>query len=103
GRSWRGHTAFAVDRAEYAVYEAGSVGAAELLGRLDGLVDGHFGGHVLAVKQLVERHAQDVALQRRDAVERPSHRVALDQRVELRLMLCGPFRELAGERGDIAV
>ena len=61
----------------------GASARAELLGGLDRLVDRHLGGHVGPVQQLVQRHAQDVALERRDPVERPALRVALDQRVEL--------------------
>ena len=67
-----------------------------------GLVDRHLGGHVVAVEQLVERHAQDVALERRDPVERPALRVALDQRVHLLAVALDALDQLAGERRGAA-
>ena len=57
--------------------------AEQTLRGLDRLVDGDLVGHVGAVQQLEERDAQDAALQRRDAVERPAAGVAGDQLVEL--------------------
>ena len=84
---------------EDAVDEARRVGAAQLLGGLDGLVDRDLGGHVVAVEQLVERHAQDVPLERRDPVERPALGVALDQRVELLALALDALDQLAREVG----
>src|SRR5215210_2920300 len=73
--------------AEDAVDEAGSVGTAERLGDLDGLVDGALGRDRalplddVGVEHLEQRSAQDGAFERCDAVQGPALRVALDARV----------------------
>ena len=81
----------------------GRVRGAELLGGLDRLVDRHLRGHVGDVQELGERHAQDVALERRDPVERPALRVAPDQLVQLGPVALDGLHELARERPGVAV
>src|SRR5215211_1616750 len=85
--------------AEDPVHEPRRVEAAELLGRLHRLVYRHLGGHVRPVEQLVQPHAQDVALERRDAVERPAHGMTLDEGVELLPLAAHAGDQLAREVG----
>ena len=67
----------------------GRVGAAERLGRLDGLVDGPLRRDRpvrrdgVGMEHLEQRDAHDRLLQRGDAVDRPALGVALDARVEV--------------------
>jgi hypothetical protein len=89
-------------RAEYSVDELRRLRRAELLRRLDRLVDRDLVGHIGTALHLVQRDAQDAALERRDPVERPTDRVALDQRVEVRAFALGPLDQLLCERARVA-
>src|SRR6185503_20377401 len=71
-----------LDGAENPVDEAGSIDTAQLLGRLHRLVDRYLHRHILPASHLVHRHAEYVALERRDAVERPAAGVPRDGLVE---------------------
>ena len=98
------HRAGAQHRGEDAVHEPGRLGAAERLGGLDRLVDRALGRDrrvaldQVGVQHLQQRGAQDRALERRDAVDRPVLRVALDVDVELLGVVGRRVGERAGER-----
>ena len=65
-RSRRAPPPRAAPRPRIPFTKPGRVGRAELLGRLDRLVDRHLGGHVGRGAAARQRHAQDVPLERRD-------------------------------------
>lgn len=83
----------AQDGPEDAVDKPRRVGTAELLGRLDRLVDRTLGGdpplprNLIGVKQFGQSHPENRAFERRDAIERPSARVGRYQLVKLRLAI----------------
>src|SRR5947209_15356853 len=89
---------FPPDGTEDSVDEARRLRSAQLLRRLDRLVDRDLVGDVVAMQKLEQRDAQDAPLERRDAVERPALRVTRDQRVELAARAIGPLDERARER-----
>src|SRR3989344_4226300 len=62
-----------VDGAEYAIDESARGVASEGFGEFDGLIDSDFRGYLRAVgeEELVEPKPKDVAVYRRDALERP--------------------------------
>src|SRR5690348_14014226 len=63
-----GRAQLLVDAVEDAVDEAARLPRAELLGDLDGLVDGHLGRYLILIQELVHGQAQDVAVDHRHAV-----------------------------------
>ena len=86
------------DGGEDPVDERRGLGAAEALGRLDGLVDRALGRdrvlarHRVGIQQLGQPDAQDRALERGDPLERPALGVLADQLVELGLVLADDAR-----------
>src|SRR5919201_1355626 len=88
GGSGGGPQLFA-DPVQNSVDEAARLLRAELLGDLDGLVDGDLGGHV-AGEQLVHGHAQDVPVHHGHPIEFPVLGVLPDELIRLFLILLGP-------------
>src|ERR687891_904815 len=79
-------TMLAQDPVQHAVDEPARLGRPELLGDLDGLVDGGLGRHLGLPEQLVHRHPEDVAVHHRHAVEVPVLGVLREELVDLALL-----------------
>src|SRR5260370_17504229 len=78
------------------VDEAPRLLGAELLGELDGLVHYHQLRSLALVKHLVDRQAQDVAVDRRHALQPPVVGLAADHRVDLLAVIDGAAHQLLG-------
>src|SRR5262245_46245657 len=92
-----------MDAVEDAVDEAARLTGPELLGDLDGLVDDDLGRGVGAPAELVDREAQDVAVDDRHAVEVPVFGEAGDGLVDARSRRHRPAYELVGKLARLAV
>src|SRR5437773_1551254 len=100
----RGHLAFssirsppADGRREHAVHELLGGFAAEELGQLDRFIDDRRGGRVAQHAELVQRDAQDVAVDGGHLRQRELRRERVDLLVELLLVLEHALDELPGE------
>src|SRR2546425_2767888 len=99
--SGRGPQLFA-DAVQNAVDEAARLFGPELLGDLDGLVDGHLGWH-LAGQKLVHRHAEEVTVHHRHAIQLPVLRVLADELIGFVLVLLSAAHEGVGEDARVVV
>src|SRR3990170_738470 len=84
-------------RGEHAVDELRRGLRAEELRELDGLVDDHARGRVAAVAELVERDAQDIAVDARHLVDRELGREGPDLLVEVAAVLQDALDDVPGE------
>src|SRR5437879_13325787 len=84
GGACSGRTQLPVDAVEHAVDEPARLRRAELLGDLDGLVDGDLARHRGLAEQLVDGHPQYIAADHGHAVAVPVPPALGDDRVERR-------------------
>src|SRR6185436_18769983 len=91
------------DVVEDAVDKGAGVLGGELLGDVDRLVDRDQGRDVLSIEELVGRQAEDVAVDRRHALELPVLGDFFDLAVDLGSLLAAAVNELAGEVEHLGV
>src|SRR5687768_2877484 len=101
-RSGRG-AQFPVDAVQDSVDEATRLGGPELLGDLDGLVDGDLAGHARLEEQLVDGQPQDVAIDDGHAVQVPVLGALRDALVDLALLSLGALDEGVGKGTSLVV
>src|SRR3989338_8635522 len=89
-----------VDGAEYAIDESARGVASEGFGEFDGLIDSDFRGYLRAVgeEELVEPKPKDVAVYRRDALERPLGCGFFYDEINVVLLREDALEEIAHER-----
>src|SRR5437879_13559482 len=95
GGACSGRTQLPVDAVEHAVDEPARLRRAELLGDLDGLVDGDLARHRGLAEQFVDGHPQYIAVHHGHALEIPVLRALGDDRVDLRLLRLGAAHQRA--------
>jgi len=88
-----------VDGIEDAVDKRGRFGGGKLFGQLDGFVDHHFRRRLGGVAQFIGAQPQDVAVNRRHAVQAPVPGMLAEQAVERRRFGDGTFKDVSGEAG----
>src|SRR5262245_46585780 len=92
-----------VNAVEHAVDEAARLLRPELLGDLDGLVDGDLWRHVLGPQELVEGQPEDVAVDHGHSLEVPVLGELRDDLVDLSLVRLGAAHEGVAEHAGLFV